>query len=90
MYFENEKLDSINADKELEITLRGMLGQDESRNTSENIQQSPHTSKFPKRHLLLYLFSLVSIVPSSLLTNLARLAISSCTLSNISAETMAG
>lgn len=30
--------DSINADKEFEITLRGMLAQDESRNISENIQ----------------------------------------------------
>ena len=38
MHFENEKLDSVNADKEFEITLRGMLAQDESRNTSENIQ----------------------------------------------------
>lgn len=38
MHFENEKLDSINTDKEFEITLRGMLAQDESRNTSENIQ----------------------------------------------------
>lgn len=38
MYFENENLDSINVDKEFEITLRGMLAQDESRNTSENIQ----------------------------------------------------
>jgi site-specific DNA recombinase len=38
MHFENEKLDSINVDKEFEITLRGMLAQDESRNTSENIQ----------------------------------------------------
>jgi len=38
MHFENEKLDSINAEKEFEITLRGMLAQDESRNTSENIQ----------------------------------------------------
>ncbi len=38
MHFENEKLDSINADKEFEITLRSMLAQDESRNTSENIQ----------------------------------------------------
>lgn len=36
-HFENEKLDSINVDKEFEITLRGMLAQDESRNTSENI-----------------------------------------------------
>jgi len=38
MHFENEKLDSIETDKEFEITLRGMLAQDESRNTSENIQ----------------------------------------------------
>ena len=38
MHFENEKLDSVNEDKEFEITLRGMLAQDESRNTSENIQ----------------------------------------------------
>ena len=38
MHFENEKLDSIEANKEFEITLRGMLAQDESRNTSENIQ----------------------------------------------------
>lgn len=38
MHFENEKLDSIEADKEFEITLRGMLAQDESRNISENIQ----------------------------------------------------
>lgn len=38
MHFENEKLDSIEAEKEFEITLRGMLAQDESRNTSENIQ----------------------------------------------------
>ena len=38
MHFENEKLDSIEADNEFEITLRGMLAQDESRNTSENIQ----------------------------------------------------
>jgi len=38
MHFENEKLDSIEADKEFEITLRGMLAQDESRNTSENIK----------------------------------------------------
>ena len=38
MHFENEKLDTINVDKEFEITLRGMLAQDESRNTSENIQ----------------------------------------------------
>ena len=38
MYFETEDLNSINVDKEFEITLRGMLAQDESRNTSENIQ----------------------------------------------------
>jgi site-specific DNA recombinase len=38
MHFENEKLNSIEADKEFEITLRGMLAQDESRNMSENIQ----------------------------------------------------
>ncbi|MFZ5944210.1 MAG: recombinase family protein [Bacillota bacterium] len=38
MHFENEKLDSIEVNKEFEITLRGMLAQDESRNTSENIQ----------------------------------------------------
>ncbi len=38
MHFENEKMDSINVDKEFEIALRGMLAQDESRNTSENIQ----------------------------------------------------
>jgi site-specific DNA recombinase len=35
MHFENEKLDSIEADKEFEITLRGMLAQDESRNTAK-------------------------------------------------------
>ena len=38
MNFENEKLDSIEVDKVFEITLRGMLAQDESRNISENIQ----------------------------------------------------
>lgn len=38
MHFENESLDSIEEEKEFEITLRGMLAQDESRNTSENIQ----------------------------------------------------
>ena len=38
MHFENENLDSVKVDSELEITLRGMLAQDESRNTSENIQ----------------------------------------------------
>lgn len=38
MHFENKNLDSIRMDKEFEITLRGMLAQDESRNISENIQ----------------------------------------------------
>lgn len=38
MHFENEKLDSIEVDKEFEITLRGMLAQGESQNISENIQ----------------------------------------------------
>jgi len=38
MHFENENLDSIRMDKEFEITPRGMLAQDESRNISENIQ----------------------------------------------------
>ncbi|MCK9217478.1 MAG: recombinase family protein [Firmicutes bacterium] len=38
MHFENENLDSIRVDKEFEITLRSMLAQDESKNTSENIQ----------------------------------------------------
>jgi len=38
MHFENEKLDSIEADKEFEITLMGMLAQGESQNISENIQ----------------------------------------------------
>jgi site-specific DNA recombinase len=38
MHFETENLDSINVDNEFEITLRGMLAQDESRNTSKNIQ----------------------------------------------------
>ncbi len=38
MHFENENLDSIKVNTEFEITLRGMLAQDESRNTSENIQ----------------------------------------------------
>lgn len=38
MHFENENLDSVKVDSEFEITLRGMLAQDESRNTSENIQ----------------------------------------------------
>ena len=51
MHFENEKLDSINADKEFEITLRGMLAQDESRNTSENIQWG-FQRKFEKGDIL--------------------------------------
>ena len=38
MHFENEKLNSIEVDKEFEITLRGMLAQGESQNISENIQ----------------------------------------------------
>ena len=38
MHFENENLDSIKLENELEITLRSMLAQEESRNTSENIQ----------------------------------------------------
>jgi Site-specific recombinases, DNA invertase Pin homologs len=38
MHFENENLDSIRLDEEFEITLRSMLAQGESMNTSENIQ----------------------------------------------------
>jgi site-specific DNA recombinase len=38
MHFENKNLDSIRVDKEFEITLRSMIAQDESKNTSENIQ----------------------------------------------------
>ena len=38
MHFENKNLDSININNEYEITLRGMLAQDESRNKSEDIQ----------------------------------------------------
>ncbi len=38
MHFENENLDSININNEYEITLRGMLAQDESRNKSEDIR----------------------------------------------------
>ena len=38
MHFENENLDSIKLENELEITLRSMLAQEESKNTSENIQ----------------------------------------------------
>lgn len=37
MHFENENLDSIKLENELEITLRSMLAQEESKNTSENI-----------------------------------------------------
>ncbi|NMB98608.1 MAG: recombinase family protein, partial [Clostridiaceae bacterium] len=51
MHFENEKLDSINVDKEFEITLRGMLAQDESRNTSEDIQWG-FQRKFEKGDIL--------------------------------------
>jgi len=47
MHFENENLDSIKQDKEFEITLRSMLAQDESRNTSENIQWG-YQRKFEK------------------------------------------
>lgn len=38
MHFENEKFDSIEVDKKFEITLMGMLTQDESRSINENIQ----------------------------------------------------
>lgn len=38
MYFETENLDSIKFENELEITLRSMLAQEESKNTSENIK----------------------------------------------------
>ena len=38
MHFETENLDSIKLENELEITLRSMLAQEESKNTSENIQ----------------------------------------------------
>lgn len=38
MHFETESLDSIKLENELEITLRSMLAQEESKNTSENIQ----------------------------------------------------
>ncbi len=38
MHFENENLDSIKLENELEITLRSMLAQEKSKNTSENIQ----------------------------------------------------
>lgn len=36
MHFETENLDSIKLENELEITLRGVLAQEESKNTSEN------------------------------------------------------
>lgn len=39
LHFENENLNSIRLNMEFEITLRSMLAQDESRNTSENIQR---------------------------------------------------
>jgi len=51
MHFENEKLDSIEVDKEFEITLRAMLAQDESRNTSENIHWG-FQRKFEKGDIL--------------------------------------
>ena len=38
MHFEIENLDSVRLDQEFEITLRSMVAQDESRNTSEQIQ----------------------------------------------------
>ena len=38
MHFETENLDSIKLENELEITLRSMLAQEESKNTSENIK----------------------------------------------------
>jgi len=38
MYFENENLNSIEDEAEFEITLSGILAQEESRNLSENIQ----------------------------------------------------
>ena len=38
MHFKIENLDSVRLDQKFEITLRSMLAQDESRNTSENIQ----------------------------------------------------
>ena len=39
VYFQNENLNSIDIDAETMITLTGMIAQEESRNTSENIQQ---------------------------------------------------
>lgn len=38
MYFENEKLDSLNPVAEAYITLSGAVAQEESRNISENMQ----------------------------------------------------
>lgn len=38
MYFENEKLDSMNPEAEAYITLAGAVAQEESRNMSENMQ----------------------------------------------------
>lgn len=38
MNFEIENLDSVRLDQEFEITLRSMVAQDVSRNTSEKIQ----------------------------------------------------
>lgn len=38
MHFETENLDSIKLENELEITLRSVLAQEESKNTSENIR----------------------------------------------------
>lgn len=38
MHFQNENLDSIRLEKELEITLRSMLAQEESENISQNIK----------------------------------------------------
>lgn len=38
VYFETENLDSIKLENELEITLRSILAQEESKNTSENIK----------------------------------------------------
>lgn len=51
MHFENENLDSEKVESEFEITLRGMLAQDESRNTSENIQWE-FQRKFEKGDIL--------------------------------------
>ena len=38
MYFENEKLDSMNPEAEAYITLAGAVAQEESRNMSENMK----------------------------------------------------